>query len=181
MTLQRPRRIFRSSPVPRLGPAAARVASIGGLIVLIAAGAGALAWRAPALFARVPPAASGHIAADPTQVAVIDGGTLRIDRLVVRLLGVDPPPRGESCANVADCGSAAANALARLVRQKRVTCALHGADGLGRPLAVCNAAGTDLNRALVEAGWARAGAELPDLRRAENGARADRRGLWADP
>ncbi len=179
MTLQRPRRIFRSSPAPRLGPAAGRLVLVGALIVLIAAGAGVLVWRASAWFARVPPAASGQIAADPSQIAVIDAGTLRLGGVVVRLLGVDPPPRGQSCGNVADCGSAAANALSRLVRQKPVTCALHGADGLGRPLAECAAGGTDLSRALVEAGWARAGTEL--LRQSEAGARADHRGLWASP
>jgi endonuclease YncB( thermonuclease family) len=110
---------------------------------------------------------------------VIDGGTLRIDRQVVRLLGVDPPPRGESCGGAADCGSAAANALAVLVREKPVSCALHGQDRMGRPLGACDAAGTDLNRAQVAAGWARAGTARPDLRQAESSARAERIGLWA--
>ena len=179
MPLQRRRRIFRSSLLPRPGPVMARAILVGVAGVLIAGGLLA-AWREADLFSAAPPP-SGHLAADPAQIAVIDGGTLRVDRQVVRLLGVDPPPRGESCGNEADCGSAAANALAGMVRQKPVTCALHGQDGLGRPLGVCDAAGTDLNRAVVAAGWARAGSGLPDLQQVESGARADRRGLWANP
>ncbi len=106
-----------------------------------------------------------------------------VERLCVeaqRLLGVDPPARGEICG-AADCGAAAANMLAGLVRQKPVSCALQGKDGTGHALGRCNAAGTDLNLALVASGWARAANGRADLRQAETGARADRRGLWANP
>ncbi len=159
----------------------AAIVTVAGLagFGLLGAAALTIAGLSTDLFGRTPPAATRSLAAQPAQVAVIDGGTLRIDRQVVRLLGVEPPARGESCGSAADCGSAAANALAGLVREKPVSCALRGQDRMGRPLGACEAAGTDLNRAVVAAGWAHATGGRPDLRDAESSARAERRGLWA--
>ena len=121
--------------------------------------------------------------AQPAQVAVVDGGTLKLNDRVVRLLGVDPPVHGISCqaSNGAgfDCGAAATNALAALVRGTPVACRLSGQDELGRPYAVCEASGTDLNRAVIAAGWARADHAEPTLKRDEEIARTERRGLWA--
>ncbi len=149
-------------------------------VVAVMAGAGALAWRAPSLLAT-DPGLTGRIAANAAEIAVIDGGTLRLNRTVVRLLGVEPPPRGEACGHASDCGSAAANALAGMARRDPVSCEIRGRDQLGRPLAVCQAAGVELNRALVAAGWARADGGLAGLSGAESEARAGRRGLWFNP
>jgi endonuclease YncB( thermonuclease family) len=184
LPLQRPRRIFRSSSLARPGPATLRAAIVAvvGLagIGLLGTAALAIAGLSTDLFGRTPPATTRIVAAQPAYVAVIDGGTLRMDQQVVRLLGVDPPARGESCGPAADCGRAAANALAGLVRERPVSCALRGQDGTGRPLGVCDAAGTDLNRAMIAAGWGRASTERADLHAAESSARARRIGLWAD-
>jgi endonuclease YncB( thermonuclease family) len=121
--------------------------------------------------------------ARPPQVAVVDGATLKLQNRVVRLLGVDPPPRGASCrandGSEFDCGTAATNALADLVSERPVACRAQGQDALGRPYALCQAGGTDLNRAQVAAGWARAEATLPALKLDEAKARTERRGLWA--
>ena len=79
-----------------------------------------------------------------------------------------------------DCGGAAADALAALVR-RRVR-GLRGAVGrtpMGRPLAVCRASGTELNHAVVAAGWARGDRSLPGLDGQEAEARSNHRGLWA--
>lgn len=184
MPLQRPRRIFRSSSLARPNPATLRTAivALAGLAALGVLGAAALviAGLSTDLLGRTPPAAIRTLAAPPAQVVVIDGGTLRMNRQVVRLLGVDPPERGASCGTATDCGTAAANALAGLVREKPVSCAVRGQDDMGRPLGACHAAGTDLSRAVIAAGWARADTERPDLREAERSARAGRLGLWAD-
>ncbi len=125
----------------------------------------------------------GDLSAEPAQVAVIDGGTLKLRDRVVRLFGVAPPARGTSCdmrdAAGQDCGSAAANALAAMVRDLPVTCRVTGADGLDRPLAICAAGGTELNSAVIAAGWARADRAQPEFQRAEQAAKAGRRGVWA--
>jgi endonuclease YncB( thermonuclease family) len=118
---------------------------------------------------------------DIDRVAVVDGNTLRLADRVIRLDGVIPPARGQTCLardGVAfDCGVAAANALAAMLRNGPVDCTLSGADRNGRPVATCSAGGQQLNRAVVAAGWARAADET--LLAAEQRARAEQLGLWA--
>jgi len=74
---------------------------------------------------------------------------------VVRLLGVEPPVRGTTCqasdGKGFDCGAAATNVLAALVRETPVACRINGQDEFGRPFAVCEASGTELNRAVIAA------------------------------
>ena len=78
-----------------------------------------------------------------------------------------------------DCGAAATNVLAALVRETPVACRINGQDEFGRPFAVCEASGTELNRAVIAAGYARADRSQPALERDEATARSERRGLWA--
>jgi endonuclease YncB( thermonuclease family) len=119
----------------------------------------------------------------PAQVAVVDAGTLKLRDRVVLLLGVDPPVHGATCRSRDgtgfDCGAAATNVLAALVRETRVACRLSGHDEMGRPFAVCEASGTELNSAVIAAGYARADQALPALKRDEDAARTEGRGLWA--
>ena len=182
MPISRPRRIFR--------PTTAALPTLGLALVLlsgVAAAAGvALAIRhwpgVPTSAATPPPPAPDRLDAQPAQVAVVDGGTLRLQNHVVRLLGVDPPSRGTTCKASDgigfDCGAAATNALAALVQQTPVACRLHGHDDMGRPYAICEASGTELNQAVVASGWGRADDLLPALKGDEAVARAQRRGLW---
>lgn len=180
MSLNRKRRIFRPT-----GPTLPSLPSRG-LVLALLAGLGAVGaggWLAlrPSEAPAQPPVI-GQLAADPAQVAVVDGGTLRFPDVVVRLDGIAPAPRGETCrdgAAAVDCGAAAANLLARLMRDApRLACQVHGHDGMGRALATCTARGTDLNRALVQAGWARATAQRPRLLAAEQQARSEHLGIW---
>jgi endonuclease YncB( thermonuclease family) len=131
------------------------------------------------LLGRVPPL-TGTLAAPPARVAVVDGETLVLNETIIRLDGVAAPARGQACHGTAgaaiDCGAEAAGALAGLVRDRDVSCRLVGRDREGFPRAVCEAAGTELNRALVAAGWARAG--QPGLAGEEAAARAAGLGLW---
>ena len=159
-----------------------RPAVVAGLLG-IAFGAVVMLFLLPSdLFGRVPPL-SGTISAAPETVAVVDGETLRLREMVVRLQGVAAPPRGLSChagdGSVSDCGAAAATALAALVRDHDVACRLHGRDSAGLAQGVCEAAGADLNRTLVAEGWARA-LDASGMADAETAARAARRGLWRD-
>ena len=154
--------------------------------LVAAAGLGAAALVLTAmtsnLFGRAPPPV-GEVAADPAQIAVVDADTLRLGGRVIRLAGISVPERGRSCRDGNgqdfDCGVAATNALAALIREASVDCKLHGSDHLGRSLAVCEADGRELNRALVDAGWARADDTNATLEAAETAARSQRRGLWA--
>jgi endonuclease YncB( thermonuclease family) len=102
---------------------------------------------------------------------------------VVLLLGVAPPAHGATCRSDDgtgfDCGAAASNALASLLRETPAACRLSGHDELGRPYAIYKASGTELNRAAAAAGWARSDSAQPSLKREEDAARTERRGLWA--
>jgi endonuclease YncB( thermonuclease family) len=179
LSINRPRRIFRSSlPLREV----ALIALVGSLV-----GVGAvLTARSRQTGGSAPPqsdAGADRWDAPPAQVAVVDGGTLMLRGRVVRLLGVDPPKRGSICEAAGgsdiDCGAAAARALAILVWEVPVICLIRGHDELERPFAVCEAGGTDLNRTQVAAGWVHANDALPSLRREEDQARAGHRGLWA--
>lgn len=184
MPIDHKRRIFRPGPLapPRRSLAVRPTLALAVAAVLLVAGI-ALLSRPTNLFGRVP-AGAGTVQAGPEAVAVVDGGTLRLDQRVVRLHGVAAPVRGRPCQGADghefDCGGAAAERLANLVRDRAVTCRLVGHDAAGRAQAICAAGGTELNRAIVAAGFARATPGEPALSAAEAEARAARRGLWAD-
>jgi endonuclease YncB( thermonuclease family) len=130
------------------------------------------------------PVPSGTLTADATQVAVVDGDTLRLRDTVIRLEGITAPARGRTCRTAADvgvdCGAAATQALAGLVRDRTVSCHLEGRDSAGFLQAQCEAGGTALNEALVAAGFARARPDAPALSAEENIARSQHRGLWRE-
>jgi endonuclease YncB( thermonuclease family) len=116
--------------------------------------------------------------------AVVDGDTLEVGGVRVRLWGVAAPALGQSCA--ADgrpypCGREAAAALAGRVAGREVTCAPRGpAPGPGGEVAaVCAAGEEQLNAWAVEAGWALAfREESAAYGPQEARARQARRGLW---
>ncbi len=170
------RRIFRSA-----SSGSSRLLRTLLLLVLATGGTAALVMTALStnLFGRAPPPPS-RVAAEPSAVAVVDGDTLVLAGQVVRLRGVDAPDRGDRCLGALDCGGAATAALAGLVRGRRVECAMTGTDPAGRPYADCAANGTDLSRAIVASGWARAQPNAPELADLELRARRQRTGLWAD-
>lgn len=160
-------------PRPRLGRTvlAGMAAAFGGGLAVMMALSGDLFGR--------PPAGPDHLAAEANEVAVVGGDTLRLDGQVVRLRGIEAPVRGDVCRGGADCGGAATSVLAGLVRDRRIECRLTGRDGAGRALAACDANGTDLSRAVVASGWARAMPGVPELADLELRARRQGFGLWA--
>jgi endonuclease YncB( thermonuclease family) len=176
LSINRPRRIFRSW-FPRF--------ELRGLVLplgigLIAAAAGVSLAMLPHSETPAPVApAAEELKALPAQVAVVDGATLRLRDRVVLLQGVEPPRRGRACGANDDCGAAATNALAAMVRDSAVSCRVTGSDSIGRPYAICLASGTELNQAVIAAGWARASLARPELKQAESTARTEHRGVWA--
>ncbi len=95
-------------------------------------------------------------ATDP-EIRVVDGDTLRIGKVNVRLHGIDAPEKAQRCQrdNIDWlCGQEAAAHLRRLIGDRPVTCTEKDRDRYGRVVAVCHAGGEDLNRAMVRAGLA---------------------------
>jgi endonuclease YncB( thermonuclease family) len=162
-----------------LPPRGVWLAAAGGAATLAAAG-----WLfvrssdAPALAPSLAPGA-GHVSAGADALAVLNGDTLRVGDQVVRLAGITAPPRGSACRTVGqtvDCGVAAANVLAAMVRGRAVNCTIKGHDDNGRPVADCTTAAVALNAAMVRNGWAHA--DAPALQQEEDAARAAERGIW---
>ena len=113
---------------------------------------------------------------------VVDGDTLEIGRTRVRLHGIDAPESRQSC--LADgrrwpCGERATRALDQRIGSRTVSCEERDRDRYGRSVAVCRAAGEDLNAWMVREGWALAYRRYSRAYFAEeSSARAARRGMW---
>ncbi|WP_077505775.1 thermonuclease family protein [Sinorhizobium sp. A49] len=101
-------------------------------------------------------------AAEPLagRASVVDGDTIDIGKVRVRLHGVDAPESRQLCAdrngNTYRCGREAAFALDRFLAAARPTrCELVDRDRYGRVVGVCfRADGVNVNRWLVENGHA---------------------------
>lgn len=147
----------------RLADALLALAAFGALAVVAA--------RAPLL---VRPHETLH---GPARVA--DGDSLVVGGVRVRLEGIDAPELAQTCTRGGRdyaCGREAQAALARLAAGGTVSCEGSGRDRYGRVLARCTAGTIELNRAMVEAGWAVA---YGDYGAQETAARRAGRGLWA--
>jgi len=115
---------------------------------------------------------------------VIDGDTIDIQRIRIRLYGVDAPEASQQCRDAAgtaySCGRISTRALDDMVRGQTVHCEQLDTDQYRRAVAICTANGVDLNAALVEAGLAVAYRQYSRRYvQNEDRARAARRGLWA--
>jgi endonuclease YncB( thermonuclease family) len=117
------------------------------------------------------------------RASVVDGDTLDLHGLRVRLASVDAPESRQSCwrdGREWPCGRRSALALADLIGARQVSCRWREHDRYRRAVARCEVAGTDLGGWMVERGWALAYRRY-GLRYVaqEQRARAARRGLWA--
>lgn len=123
-------------------------------------------------------------AALPERIAgparVLDGDTVQIAGETIRLLHIDAPETAQTCGDLS-CGVAATLHLAALVAGQQVVCTADARDIYDRLLAVCHAAGRDLNRAMVADGHAMVFRRYGDTYDAEErAARAAGLGMWAD-
>lgn len=91
-------------------------------------------------------------------VRVVDGDTLEVGGVRVRLHGVDAPELGQVCTNPDgarwDCGTWVADRLRARLRGRDLRCRALETDRYGRTVATCTLAGEDLGRKLVQDGMA---------------------------
>ncbi len=112
---------------------------------------------------------------------VIDGDTIEVGGIRIRLYGIDAPESGQTCVvggKSWQCGRRATRALRDRIANRRVTCEERDWDG-GRTVAVCRLGGSDLNDWMVSEGWVLAYQRYSrNYVAQEASARASRRGLW---
>ncbi len=113
---------------------------------------------------------------------VLDGDTLEVAGVPVRLYGIDAPESSQMCvANERryQCGRQAAFELADRIAGQPVSCVRQASDELGMIVAVCSLEDERLNAWMVREGWALADPGHPDDYGAEEAtARAERKGMW---
>lgn len=113
----------------------------------------------------------------------IDGNSIEIGPLRLRLHGIDAPEPAQSC--VKDrmryrCGQAAVRALAAFIADRPVACDRLEILGAGWAAARCHVGSESVERHMVRAGWALAVRELGlDFVADEDHARLAGVGLWA--
>ncbi|MDX1486240.1 MAG: thermonuclease family protein [Alphaproteobacteria bacterium] len=91
------------------------------------------------------------------RASVIDGDTLEIRGIRIRLHGIDAPESGQMCIAASKryrCGQRAALALTDKIGPSTISCQPKDRDRYGRVVAVCRARGEDLNAWMVAQGWA---------------------------
>lgn len=112
-----------------------------------------------------------------------DGDGLTIGQKEIRLFGIDAPEFDQTCTHGGtqwDCGADAAERLSKLVTGQRVFCIPLGEDPFGRTLARCTVGSVDVNRTMVESGYAVAFRRYStDYVAAEDRAKAAKLGLWS--
>ena len=116
--------------------------------------------------------------------SVIDADTIEIRGVRIRLHGIDAPESRQLCRrNSGDewrCGQQAALALADRIGRRTVNCAVRDVDRYDRAIAVCTQDNQDLNRWLVNEGWAVAYRRYSrDDIEAEDQARRAGRNIWS--
>ncbi|MGX7953567.1 thermonuclease family protein [Tsuneonella sp. HG249] len=116
------------------------------------------------------------------QAKGIDGDSLTVSGIEVRLFGIDAPEGKQTCERDGKewpCGEAAAGKLRSMIEGQTVACRARGRDSYGRSVAVCHVGASELNRSMVATGWATAFREYAsDYIADETRAKADRLGIW---
>lgn len=115
--------------------------------------------------------------------SVIDGDTIKLGPLSIRIHGIDAPEQGQTCqqrnGRPWDCGSAATAALADMIKGLSLDCVPFETDAYGRIIARCLAGNRDLGREMAALGLAWAYREYSeDYVEVEGGARSQGLGIW---
>lgn len=112
---------------------------------------------------------------------IADGDSLVISGTKVRLIDIDAPELHQLCGpkeSRYECGVRAKAHLGSLIANQLVVCTWQTKDKFHRILARCKAGEIDLNKQMVEDGWAVSYHGYPVQ---ETLALRERRGLWASP
>ena len=114
---------------------------------------------------------------------IVDGDTIKVGGIPVRLYGIDAPEGRQTCdlnGKAYACGKRATRELAELIAGKSVECEIVGKDAFHRALGICSVTGIELNATMVSHGWALAFVKYSDHYSADQErAKLAKRGLWS--
>lgn len=139
--------------------------------------------RYPLVFLALLAATTAFAADVSGSARVVDGDTIVVGNTRVRLEGIDAPETDQICLDAKGerwtCGVAVRDQLAEHIGNRDVVCADKGHDKYGRMLALCSAAGENLNEWMVTEGFALAYTRFSQQYVAqERTAREAKRGMW---
>lgn len=114
---------------------------------------------------------------------IVDGDTIDVDGLMVRLHGIDAPEVSQRCETARGreyrCGRDATDYLALAIEGRQVACAGDTFDDFDRLIAVCMHDGRDVSSMMAESGWAWAFVRFSnDYVEQEASARSQGLGVW---
>lgn len=120
------------------------------------------------------------------RATIVDGDTIEVADLPVRLYGIDAPEAGQTCGDAGGgswpCGSRATEAIAAIAEDREVTCDIRGKDDFDRLLGICKVGGASINERMVADGYAWAFVKYAsDYVEAEAKARGAGIGVWQGP
>ena len=119
------------------------------------------------------------------RASVVDGDTIEIHSVRIRLFGIDAPESDQLCRNEESdlyrCGQKASNELSSFIGARPVQCVEVDRDRYKRLVSVCNVGGTDIGDWLVRKGFA---LDWPQYSKgsyaeAQADARKHERGMWS--
>ena len=119
------------------------------------------------------------------EIRVIDGDSLALGTLRIRLQGIDAPELKQECLDTKSkqlykCGEVAKNYLIKLINAQLVECTNEGVDRYQRQLAYCYAGKLNLNSVMVRSGNAAAYSKYDkSCINEEMVARSNKSGIWA--
>jgi endonuclease YncB( thermonuclease family) len=91
-------------------------------------------------------------------VSVIDGDTIKLGEVTVRLFGIDAPEMAQSCDAASQkawaCGRWVASQVRTRFEGRHASCVQRDIDRYGRSVATCEVAGQDLGQLIVAEGLA---------------------------
>jgi endonuclease YncB( thermonuclease family) len=171
--------------VGRFAPSGAIVSRGAAAVAVVALmmGVGWLLWRAAAALPMPSLAGLSSTTTAEGRAKALSGDTLRVGKTAVHLTGIEAPERDQTCltrrSRSWQCGASARQALAGLVRRKKLTCELSGSDDRGVALGRCLIGETDVAAELVRDGHVfAAGGFFAPYGSQEDEAREAKAGLW---
>jgi len=119
------------------------------------------------------------------KVRVIDGDSLAIGTLRIRLQGIDAPELKQECINIKSkkayrCGEVAREYLIQLINHQAIECTNEGLDRYQRQISYCYIGEFNLNRAMIISGNAVAYSKYDkSFVKEEQAAKLNKVGVWA--